>query len=179
MFTLLLVPVLIFLLFQLFQLRELKKHDIHLYDFCQLRSDSILYLKDNYESLHYDDYVELRGLISTLDLTIGNYKHHRNVLFNFRLFVKYLTEFKEIEKASFKVKTKNKTILTLIERMNKSVFFAFIAYTPFLKHELILNIIIKILLVGAYTGQKSVKRILSKVTEAKDIKEIGLTRYCA
>jgi len=179
MFYLLILPISCFFLFQVYQLREMKKHDEHLFRFCELRRDSIDLLSNEYETSSRNDYVALRKLIEALNNTIHNYKSHKTVIFNFRLFARYLREFKSLEEKADEISTNNQDLLNLICRMQVSVFEAFLAYTPFFKSEIIVSITIRVLSAAVDSGISSVRKYRNSLVEVVEkIEHLKHTSTC-
>jgi hypothetical protein len=166
MYYIVAVPLFCFLAFQIFRLNEMRKHDTHLFRFCELRRDCIDLMGKEYQSLSRNDYVALRKLVEVLNVTINKYKNHKTVLFDFRLFTRYLGDLKSVEARAEKISTKNSDIRQLIERMQVSVLAAFLAFTPFLKSEILGKVIARILAVATNTGMESLKKNLASVKEA-------------
>ncbi|MFA0792603.1 hypothetical protein ACCI51_18870 [Microbulbifer echini] len=145
----------------------MRKHDRHLFEFCQLRRDTIAYLSNSYESLSRTDYIALRKINDALSSIIAGYKAHRTVVFNFRLFTEYLDELKAFEKKAEKISTNNKDIQDLLKRIHCSIFKAFLAFTPHLKSELAFSLVIKLISLGIKAGLNSLKDYLLSLKEAK------------
>ncbi|GAA5445214.1 hypothetical protein Misp06_03411 [Microbulbifer sp. NBRC 101763] len=167
MLYILLALALFFISIQIYRLWEMRKHDQHLFEFCQLRRDTITYLSNSYESLSRTDYIALRKINDALSTIIAEYKEHRTVVFNFRLFVEYLDELKAFEKKAEKISTSNKEIQNLLNRIHCSIFKAFLAFTPYLKSELALSLVMKLSSLGVKAGVNSLKGYLSSLKEAK------------
>ncbi|WP_444900346.1 hypothetical protein ACJJIX_00215 [Microbulbifer sp. VAAC004] len=167
MLSILLAIALLFIAIQLYRLHEIRKHDQHLFEFCQLRRDTIAYLSNSYENLSRTDYIALRKINDALSSIIAGYKEHRTVVFNYRLFIEYLDELKAFEKKAEKISTGNKDIQDLLKRIHCSIFKAFLAFTPHLKSELAFSLMMKLISLGVKAGVKSLKDYLLRLKEAK------------
>jgi len=165
MLEILAVIIFPFLFFQALWLMRLRKHDVHLYRFCQLRRDSIKFMYDEHQSLSRTDYIALRKLIRVLNLTINNYKAHKKTLFDFRAFTLYMREIRPFEERVEEISTNNERIKELRERMFYAVIEAFFAYTPFLKHEAIARLIFFILSAAVKSGAYKFKNELNILTQ--------------
>ncbi|WP_157954096.1 hypothetical protein [Microbulbifer sp. A4B17] len=147
----------------------MKKHDQHLYEFCQLRRDTISYLSNSYDNLSRTDYIALRKINDALSTIIAGYKEHRTVVFNLRLFSEYVNELKAFEKKAEKISTNNKDIQDLLNRIHQSTFKAFLAFTPYLKSELAFSVVMKLISLGVNAGVNSMKVHLRNLKEAKSM----------
>ncbi|WP_444943908.1 hypothetical protein ACJJIK_00935 [Microbulbifer sp. ZKSA006] len=167
MLYILLAIALVFIFAKIYQLLEVKKHDQHLFEFCQLRRDTISYLSSSYTDLSRTDYIALRKVSDTLSAIIAEYKEHRTVVFNLRLFSEYVNQLKTFEKKTEKISTNNPQIQDLLHRTHRSIFNAFLAFTPCLKSELAFAVAIKLISLGVKAGVKSLRRYLFSLKEAK------------
>ncbi|WNZ54917.1 hypothetical protein QT397_18850 [Microbulbifer sp. MKSA007] len=160
---------LVFIFAKIYQLLEVKKHDQHLFEFCQLRRDTIGYLSDSYTDLSRNDYIALRKINDALSTIIAGYKEHRTVVFNLRLFSEYVNQLKAFEKKAEKISTSNPDIQELLNRVHQSIFNAFLAFTPYLKSELAFNVVMKLISLGVNAGANSFKAHLLSLKEAKTL----------
>ncbi|MCO1336527.1 hypothetical protein MO867_19525 [Microbulbifer sp. OS29] len=169
MLYILLAIALFFIALHIYRLLEVKKHDQHIFEFCQLRRDTLSYLSNSYEGLSRTDYIALRKINDALSTIIAGYKEHRTVVFNFRLFSEYVNELKAFEKKAEKISTNNKEIQELLNRIHYSIFKAFLAFTPYLKSELAFTVLMKLISIGANSGANSLKGYLLSLKEAKSM----------
>lgn len=165
MFAILTCSAFVIFPIQLVWLMGLRKHDVHLYRFCELRRDSIKFLYDEYKNLSRTDYIALRKLILALNVTINNYKVHKKALFDFRAFTRYVKEVKPFEDDVDEISTNNEKIHELRERMSHAVIEAFFAYTPFLKHQVVANFIFFVLSAAVKTGSEKFSNDLNILGE--------------
>ncbi len=155
MFYIIAVLIAVFLVYQILALRELKKHDEHLYRFCELRRDAIKLLYEKRDDLSRNDYVALRKLLKALNVTINNYQKHKTIIVNFRRFVAYARELKALDKNAGNISTNNEDIKILNYRLHHTVCLAFLAYTPFLKSEILAKVVVGVLNACVEMGVKS------------------------
>lgn len=143
MFYVCIVPALIMSMYMIVYLRNLRKHDNVLYRFCQIRRKAMSILRNDGFGMQGQDYVSLRVLVENLNITINNYKECKTVLFNFRRFNKYLTEYKisaqEVEQ--FKLPN-DERIKALVRDFSIALFRAFLEYTPLIRSEIAIRIIL-------------------------------------
>lgn len=145
----------VFLAYQILQLRSAKKHDEHLFRLCELRRATIKIMFDQRDSLSRNDYIALRKLVGALSLTINNYRNHKTVIFNFRRFMAHVRELKSLDNKTRVITTKNKEINDLKNRFNRALCLAFLAYTPFLRSEILAKLIVGVLNAFVEMGAKS------------------------
>lgn len=171
MFYLVIVPTLAFFLFQIYTLLSWKKHDDHLYVFCELRRDALRYLFENWKDLSKDEYKALRKLLWVLNFAIENYKSQKTAIFNIRNIYNHVAQLKRSSKKQDRIQTENSDIKELIRRGDRAIFSAFLAYTPFFKSEIILNLCYFIFRAAANAGLKQVNSHLAKLKEAESFVE--------
>lgn len=169
MIYILLIPIAPFLIFQIIHLINLRKHDEVLFNFCALRRESITLLQKEYPNLSRNDYIALRKIIHLLSKMIYNYKPHRSALFNFRQFRVYLRNYKQLEATTEKISTNHPAIRSIRYKIHDAVIEAFLVYTPFLKHEIIANILFNIMSVAMKSGFKSLRGFLNSYAELSEI----------
>lgn len=176
MIYILLVPSSAFLIFQIFQMIDIRKHDRHLFKFCQLRRDAInllfaMHMAQNRNSTEeFDaDNRALRQLIDAINIIVGAYSKHKTVLFDFRRFIKYFRDLKTFEVNSRKIVTRDPKILALASRMQYLYAKAFLAYTPFLKHKIIVSLFLRSLATGVAAGVNSLNRYKNEIVDAVEL----------
>lgn len=168
MFYLLIIPALIMLSFMIIQLYAMKKHDTILFEFCQIRRDLMKILKR--EDVHNleEDYIALRKLIEFLNITIHNYDEMKTSIFNIRIFFQYLKQFDKDSKKIEKIKiSRNKEIIEIYSKFSIAMFKAFLAYTPFIKSQFCLYLIIYLLKAIGYITKKQVNGYIQILKEVK------------
>ncbi|MDP5208576.1 hypothetical protein [Microbulbifer sp. 2205BS26-8] len=167
MLYLLLAMALFGIAFQLYRLAEMKKHDQHLFELCQLRRDAIRYLSNAYEDLTRTDYIALRKINDALSTMIASYSEQRTVIFNLKRFSVHLDELKTFENKAKNISTSNTEIQNLLNRIHHSIFKAFLAFTPRLKSELAFTLELHLITFGVRAGINSLKGYLLSLKEAK------------
>ncbi|MCY4469555.1 MAG: hypothetical protein OXC08_12625 [Thiotrichales bacterium] len=128
-----------------FRQRELQKHDRVLFPFCQLRRDVIRFLYINVmesdNSLSQEEYKFIRQLLHALDLTIHNYNHFKTSMFNVRKIAKHLKMYRKMSKTALGVPD-HPEIRDFDERIHRSLVAAFFYYTPLIRWELALRLMV-------------------------------------
>jgi len=176
MFYILMTTALVTTIWMLFRVRKLKRHDEVLYKFCGLRRQAMRYLRDedNLNSLSRQEYITLRKLVETINVTIEGYKTHKTVMFNLRYFMRFLREYKRYNKKTETIaKTDNIEIEELRDGIQKALLFGFMTYTPFIKSEVLVRVLVFLLSLLAHTGWKKVNGYISSVNEAFELTHGG------
>ena len=127
--------------------KELQKHDRVLFPFCQLRRDVMCFLHMNViektGSLSSAEYKYIRWLLRGLDATIHNYNQHKTLMFNVRKIAKHLKMYRKASKATVKVKVPDRLeIKKFHERVHRLLVAAFLTYTPLIRWELALRLVV-------------------------------------
>ena len=141
MLILMLVIFILFTLFEVIYLKRIQKHDRYIFEFCDLRRDMITYLYEERNDLSRADYVQLREILKTNNVTIHKYKDNKHTMFNFRRFIDRL---RVIENKKSRTVSESQVLPEVKEfqvRLVHIVFNAFLAYTPFLKSEVIIKVL--------------------------------------
>lgn len=165
MFYLMMIPVCCFLLWQYRWLKQIEKHDRHLYQFCQLRREAMALLMDEYDSMDQQDLAALRQVIDALNSMIHHYRTHKTVLFDFRRFVKHVQTLQQFEQQQQSVHAESPQVQALMHRMAVEVCQAFLAYTPFLRHELIVRISVMLIGAAVSIGIAPLKKLLVAINQ--------------
>jgi hypothetical protein len=143
------VPALVLLIIGTLQLRGLRRHDVVLYRFCEVRRELMIYLRKEGLHLSPGDYEFAALLADTLHSTIHNYQHTKKKVFNFRKFLVFFTRFKESVNALNRVPTtENKELLKVRNAFGNALVEGFMVFTPFFRHELALRAISYLAVVG-------------------------------
>jgi len=133
-----------------------QKHDTILFPFCQLRRDIIAFLHANVvvspDSLSRDEYRSLRRLLGALDVTIHNYNRHKTVMFNLRRIMRDIQTYKRASETVVDV-TDNAEIRGFHDDFRRLLAKAFIAYTPMIKSELAIKLIVQSAHLGYRAGK--------------------------
>jgi len=138
-----------------FRQKEMQKHDRVLFTFCQLRRDVIRFLYinviENTGSLSPAEYKFVRQLLNGLDATIHDYNQHKTLMFNVRKIAKHLKMYRKVSKAVLEVPDHPK-IREFHERIRWLLVAAFLAYTPLIRWELALRLIVFAYRMGKQDG---------------------------
>lgn len=136
--------------------REVQKHDTILFPFCQLRRDIIAFLHVNVvatpDALSRDEYRSLRRLLDALDITIHNYNRHKTVMFNLRRIMRDIQTYKRASETVVDI-TRNVEIRGFHDKFRRLLAKAFVAYTPMIKSELAIKLIVQSAHLGYRAGK--------------------------
>ena len=125
--------------------KEMQKHDRVLFPFCQLRRDVMRFMYmnviENTGSLSPAEYKSVRQLLNVLDGTIHNYNQHKTLMFNVRKIAKHLKMYRKVSKTVLEVPD-HPEIREFHERIRRLLVAAFLAYTPLIRWELALRLIV-------------------------------------
>ena len=128
-----------------FRQKEMQKHDRVLLPFCQLRREIMRFLYinviENTGSLSPEEYKFVRQLLNGLDATIHNYNQHKTLMFNVRKIAKHLKMYRKVSKTTLEVPD-HPEIREFHERIRWLLVAAFLAYTPLIRWELALRLIV-------------------------------------
>ena len=137
------ISVMVLSLYAIWKLRQMKKHDMVLYSFCQIRREIMAMLRQENFNMKKKDYFVLRNLLYFVNKTIHNYNSLKPYAFNFRKFIKYARSFKttteEVEKL---MGTDNPKIKAIRIKMAYALVRAFFVYTPFISSTIFLHILV-------------------------------------
>ena len=101
------------------------------------------YLRSNQDSISKTEYEVIKKILIILNHTIHWYSKYRTYLFNFRIFRKYINKTKKLSDSSQTiVKINNEVIDSFRYKLEIYILEAFFAYTPFLRSEIILKILL-------------------------------------
>ncbi len=170
----------IYLIWQVGKLREFRKHDLHLFKFCQIRRDIISYARENYEDFSEEEYIAFRKLLDILNDLIHSYKYSKTVIFDFRLFLRYVKNNRLISEEFAQIpETNNEYFREVSLRLNNAVIDAFFAYTPFLRYEIILKISYQVLLVLSKMGITALQNLALNLREARVFIRESYAKYAS
>ena len=135
--------------------KEMQKHDKALFPFCQLRRDVMhfLYMNviENTNLLSPAEYKSVRQLLNVLDGTIHNYNQHKTLMFNVRKIAKHLKMYRKVSKAALEIPD-HPEIREFHERTHRLLVATFLAYTPLIRWELALRLIVFAYRMGKQDG---------------------------
>jgi len=173
-FYVLMTAALLSTFWMILRMRKVKRHDEVLYRFCELRRDAMKTLRDksSIEAMTRQEYIVLRKLLETLNVIIEAYKTHKTVIFNLRTLVRVLSEYKRYNKKAESIeKTKHEGIEFLRIGIMKALLHGFLAYTPFIKSEVVVRVVLAILGLLAQSGVKKLNGYARSLKEALEIKQ--------
>ena len=155
-----------------FRQKEMQKHDRVLFPFCQLRRDvmNFLYrsLTKDVDSLSSSEYKFIRRLLNVLDGTIHNYNQHKTSMFNLRKIAKRLKTYRQASETALMVPDRPE-IQELHERIHRFLVVAFLAYTPLIRWELALGLIVLAGRIGYHVGkQEALRREAEYIAESAE-----------
>ena len=137
--------------------KEMQKHDRVLFPFCQLRRDVMRFLYMNViantNSLSPAEYQFVRQLSNVLDDTIHNYNQHKTLMFNVRKIAKHLQMYRKVSKAVLETPD-HPEIREFHVRIHRLLVAAFLAYTPLIRWELALRMIVFAYRMGKQDGAR-------------------------
>ena len=135
--------------------KEMQKHDRVLFPFCQLRRDIMRFLHlsviEDTDSLSPAEYKSVRQLLNVLDGTIHNYNQHKTLMFNIRKIAKHLKMYRKVSKAALEIPD-HPEIREFHERTHRLLVATFLAYTPLIRWELALRLIVFAYRMGKQDG---------------------------
>ena len=138
-----------------FRQKEMQKHDRVLFPFCQLRRDIMhfMYMNaiGNTGSLSPGEYKFIRLLLNILDGTIYSYNQHQTLIFNTRRIANHLKMYQKISKIELEIPN-HPEIREFHERIHRLHIAAFLAYTPLIRRELALHLIVFAYCMGKQDG---------------------------
>lgn len=163
------IPVFAVMLCMILHLHHVRKHDLVLYRFCQIRRDLMRYLRQNGYEMNGGDYAAARQLLVALNHIIHDYNLHKSALFNGRQFFRFLHEYDNSSQKVEVVKTDNVKIASLRSEASAALTKAFFVYTPLFKHEIFLKLSIFSLSIVALLGIRKVNYMCGQLkrTEAR------------
>ena len=93
------------------------------------------------DSLSPAEYKSVRRLLNVLDGTIRNYNQHKTPMFNVWKIAKYLKVYRKMSQAALEVPD-HPEIREFYERIHRLLVAAFLAYTPLIRWEVALRLIV-------------------------------------
>lgn len=160
-FYLLIVPGLIWIFVEIIKIKKIKKHDVVLYRFCQIRRDVMVVLREKGLSQSREEYLLHKRLLEALNKTIHYYDDLKTSLFNWRKFFEYLKEVRETATEIDKFELPEDSRITELYNGFVSAWFkALYAYTPFLREILLRPIMFLLKKVFAYSYYRSLRSFI-------------------
>ena len=106
---------------------------------------------ENTNSLSPAEYKFVRRLLNVLDATIHDYNKHKTLIFNVRKIAKHLKMYRRMSKAALETPD-HPEIREFHERIHRLQIAAFLAYTPLIRWELALRLIVFAYRMGKQDG---------------------------
>ena len=138
-----------------FRQRKMQKRDRVLFPFYQLRREVMCFLYinviENTNSLSPAEYKFVRQLLNDLDATINDYNQHKTLMFNMRKIAKHFKMYRKVSKVTLETPN-HPEIREFHERIRRLLVTAFLAYTPLIRWELALRLIVFAYRMGKQDG---------------------------
>ena len=158
-----------------FRLRQkaMQKHDRVLFPFCQLRRDVMRFLYMNVirntGALSPAEYKFVRRLLNGLDTTIHSYNQHKTLMFNVRKIAKHLQMYRKVSKAALETPD-HPEIWEFHERVHRLLVAAFLSYTPLIRWEPALRLIVFAYRMGKQGGtrRREVEYVVKNAEKVRD-----------
>jgi len=139
----------------LYHVNKLRKHDRILFSFCQIRRDAMQLIASRQLSLSKAEYNSVRDLSLCLNVVIHDYDECKNTIFNIRRLIRMMKAFKQTTKDVDRIKIPNDPeIIQLHSKFRIAMFEAFLTYTPLIRSEILVKLLVMIL---AFIGNRGVK----------------------
>ncbi len=163
-------------IFSVVELWREKKHDVVLFPLCQLRRDIMKYLRESVRedgvAISKQDGEAVLQILGVLNGVISNYNEHKTHMFNVRNVVKYLDQHKDVlEKVAPLAATKNPQIKNFHHRFAYCSAKAFLAYTPLIRSQATVVILVFLAMWVHRTGSKAISERLKQ--ESKQIRDVA------
>lgn len=158
--------------------KEMYKHDRVLFPFCQLRRNVIRFLHENVvekqDAVSKEERESVRRLLDIIDLTIGNYNENKTVMFNLRTVMKNLKTYRSASEASLQVPD-HPRIKEFHSEFRLLLVKAFFAYTPLIKSEFKLYLVVWVYRAVKREGATTEALIKDAAKARQDARHYGLT----
>lgn len=129
------------------RLYRIRKHDKVLYRFCQVRRDIMAYLRTRGFEMSKHDYFAVRDLLEVVSSTIHHFNACKATVFNFRTLNKMAREFRETGRVVEEIRLpKDPAAVEIFDAYRKAMIGAFLTYTPFMRSEILLRLILAALI---------------------------------
>lgn len=173
MLYLLLIPLLVLQLHTWWYLRITRQNDRVLFQFCDFRRELMTFLRtDQAYDLNLASYNQFRMLLETTNLTVHHFRRLRPT-FNFRRTWKALRamagQMNEQESQIINSSVMHPQIDYFAHRMLACWGTAFFAYTPFLRHEMLLALLHHIAGLFKKAGVARMARLLEELRSMANV----------
>jgi hypothetical protein len=179
MIYLMLVPTMIGLLWMIRVLRKMEKHDRVLFPICQDRRDLMSFIRQSYDAdtLTREDYLYARWMLDALNNTVALYNDHKARLFNFRAYLRFLKKYLESsQELKSMPRTENHQLREIEKKISADLSRGFISYTPFLRSEVLVRVLIFLLSALAHLG---LKKLATQIEETKQMAALAREQAAA
>ena len=153
--------------------KEMQKHDRVLFPFCGLRRDVMHFMYMNViedtGSLSPAEHKLIRRLLNVLDSAIRNYNQHKTSMFDVRKIAKHLKVYRKVSRVAFEVQD-HPQIREFHERTHRLLIAAFLAYTPLIRWELALRLIVFAYPMGKQDGirRREAEYVVNSAEKVRD-----------
>jgi len=159
MFYVLILPSLALSVWTLLKLRNLKKHDIVLFRFCQIRRDIMKLIDTRGVNLDRTGYHSVRNMLECLNSMTHNYEGFKVHIFNVRRLERILKSYKHATRQIDKIQVPSDAeIVELHKKFRYAMLEAFLVYTPLIRSEIMARLLLKLLMLLSHAGIKSLAR---------------------
>ena len=129
-------PSLVLCFLALVYLHYVRKHDLILFRFCQIRREMMSLLRERGTELSKQDYNALRFFLKGINNLVQRYSVHKFNMLNARAFAAWARKnAKLLEESEAIPKSNDEQIQILQMRTNIAIALGFFAYTHFLRFE--------------------------------------------
>lgn len=160
---------------QIISLHKMRVHDRVLFRFCRVRRELMALLRDDGYNLKRKDYEIARDMLDCVSMVIHDYKDCKQSLLNLRAFRRTIRQFRKEETDIKKVtRTDNAELNKIRKHMQFALWYGFMSYTPFLKHEFVLHVMLfvaKLLMKAGITKVEGLKSDLRWIGQTSSIFE--------
>jgi hypothetical protein len=156
MFYLLVLPSLAMSILVLFNLLSLKKHDVVLFRFCQIRRDAIKLIAARGAGFDRTSYHSIRNLLECLNVMTHNYEGCKTHIFNIRRLEQTFKHYKHTTRQVDKIQIPDDAeIVMLHKRFRYAMLEAFLVYTPLIRSEILARLLLNVIKLFSLMGIKS------------------------
>ncbi len=163
MIYLFIVPAMFLLLITAVELYSIKKHDRILYKYCQLRRNILSLFREQGLKLNEEDNNLLMEISEYVDITIHEFRYMKTEIFNIRNAKKLINKSASATKVNnsfFMRDTSNKDVLKIQKQLKYCLIDSAIAYTPFLRSQIIYYLLLRIAELLAKLGVTKAKNMV-------------------
>lgn len=160
MIYVLLIPAIIFQVYIFIRLRKIQLHDKILYNFCQSRRDMMSYLRNKYDTINKEEYIEIKHVLGVTSNSIHYFNKHKITSFNLNAMANLIKKAKsEIRIVQFRSPI-NEDIEKFQYSLKYNYLKAILTYTPFIRAKITLYFIKLLTKMGIKTMKKVLRNIM-------------------